>query len=165
MEANATPVKGEMREIALRKRWEVLDRLVGNELILVSDVASGTLVYLIRQPAGQLLWQLLAEARTPKGLIQFLARARGRVASDRDSEEVRVFLSALEGAHLILAVDPAPDPSAVDPPSALSLPPGEDLPPQLETVDLETVLPKDLVLQGASGGFHAASHTMRGAGC
>jgi hypothetical protein len=165
MEATATPAKGEIQETALRKRWEVLDRLVGNELILVSDVASGTLVYLIRQPAGRLLWQLLAEARTPKGLTQVLAQARGRIASDQDSEEVRDFLSALESAHLILAVDPAPDPSAVDPPSPLSIPPGEDLPPKLEPVDLNTVLPKDLVLQGASGGFHAAAHNMRGAGC
>jgi hypothetical protein len=166
MRGSATPGEGETRPVAFRKRWEVLDRLVGIELILVSDAAAGTVVHLVRQPAGRLLWQLLAQARTASGLVQVLAQARGRAPVDRDSSDVHDFLAALEEAQLIVEVKPPPEASAVDPPSQLTIPPGDDLPPTLEVVDLKAALPKDLVLQGAShGGFHAAAHNMRGAGC
>ena len=150
------------RSLAWRKRWEVLERQLGDELILVGDREAGDNVYVISQPSGWLIWKLLAQARTLNGLVGQLGVARGRASTEQDEAEVLSLLTAMGKAELIAPVsaqDGALDLPAADPT------PGMDSAPFLEQVDLNNLRPKELFLQGISSGFHAGSHSHPGSGC
>src|SRR5262249_9009821 len=146
---------------AWRKRSEVFERALGDELVLITDRGTGDLVYVIRHSAGRLIWKLLADARTPAAMASELARARQRAATESDIKEVDHFIRDLAQADLI--VDVSSSTATVDRPTSEALPVVDDLPPTLEAVELGKLLPDDLVLQGITVGFHAAGHAMTGA--
>ncbi len=151
------------QSLAWRKRWEVLERQLGDELILVGDREAGDSVYVISQPAGWLIWKLLAQARTSKGLAGQVSVARGHASTEQDEAEVLSLLAALAKAELIAPA--GVQDGVLDPPTAIEAAAGMDSAPLLEEVDLNSLRPKELFLQGISSGFHAGGHSHPGFGC
>ena len=146
-----------------RKRSEIFERIIADELILITDRGAGDLVYVIRQSSGRVIWKLLADARTCAGLANELARARQRTRTALDDSQVDDFIRKLADAGLIVPVSGTAltiDPSTPDPLTA-----ADEVAPILEPVELGKLLPEDLVLQGLTVGFHAAGNNMTGGVC
>jgi|SRR5215471_1596412 len=146
-----------------RKRSEVFERLVGDELVLIHEDAGDEVAYVIRDPAGKLIWKSLAQPSSPSGLIAELGRGRGSPLSAAEASTLVNFVESLASASLILQVDA--DPGVPDPTLFEKLPANLTVIPVLERIDLAKLLPSDLALQGVTVGFHAAAHGMPGSVC
>ena len=146
-----------------RKRSEVFERLIGDELVLIHEDRGDEVAYVIRDPAGKLIWKSLAQPSSPGGLIAELGRGRGSPLSAAEATTLVNFVEALASASLIVQVDAGP--SVPDPTLFESLPANLTVIPVLERIDLAKLLPSDLALQGVTVGFHSQGHGNPGAAC
>jgi hypothetical protein len=85
-----------VKELKLRQE-ELVWREIDNELIAVDVAASA---YLSANPAGALLWQMLAEGTTRQELIDNLVERFG-ISSEQAATDVDAFLQSLEARRLL----------------------------------------------------------------
>jgi hypothetical protein len=85
-----------MNELRLRAD-ELVWREIDDELVAI-DVASSA--YLSANPAGALLWQMLAAGTTRAELIDRLVEQFG-ISSEQASADVDAFLQSLEARRLL----------------------------------------------------------------